>query len=368
MNFDIDAQFLKHFCNLKQVFIYVINKCNLRCPQCIYKPDNWFTIGNKEIPYETAVKLLSDFYSLGARKLTLLGGEPTLYGTENEHSHSIGDLVVAAKRRGYEYVRMDTNGTFDPVLLDDERLKMLDEISFSIDGYDAKTNDKIRGVGSFDKTVYNISKAVTLGYKVDITSCVYNAMLKKDSNGEYILERFIYLAENLKINRINFHALIKDGTPIDTWTGDLYVSISRWVNAYTSIMNNILKNKYNISVRIPKTFITKKEFDCNPEYFGFCPAKLGERILVHPNGILRICSGLLCSPYCIADYTDRKILWNNRKTNELIDHKLSMLTPCTNRSKKNYGKYYPLCFSFKPKQDEFVYNSLLKWEKNCRLK
>jgi len=362
MDFNVDERFNTHFKNLKQVFLYVINKCNLNCPHCIYKPDNLFTIGNREIPFDTAIKLISDFYEMGARKLTLLGGEPTLYGNESNSIYSISDFVIEAKQIGYDYVRMDTNGIFDTSLLYSNNLKRIDEISFSIDGYDSVTNDMIRGDGSFNKATANIAKAIELGYCVDITCCIHEKFLEQTSEGEYTLENFIHLAERMNINRVNFHVLIKSGTQMDTWTSDLQTSVHKWLEVYKKIDNNILNNKYKVQVRMPKTFITKEEFESNPEYYGFCPAKLGERVLVHPNGIIRICSGLLCTAYCIADYYDEKIVWNHRLTNELRDHEIDKPTFCTNQSKKDFGNYYPLCFSFKPRQNEFVYKELLKWE------
>lgn len=362
MYFDIDERFKKHFKDLKQVFLYVINECNLNCPQCIYKPNNYFSIGNKEIDYRTAKELISDFFELGARKLTLLGGEPTLYGKYQNSPYLLADLIAEAKRIGYEYVRIDTNGTFSPSLLENDSFKKIDEISFSMDGYNQATCDKIRGQGIFEIEVENIKRAVSCGYNVDITCCVYQELLQKDDDGKYLMEKLIFLASDLGVRRVNYHALIKDGTPIDLWSSDLEVCTEDWVKVYDEMSQKISCGEYPISIRIPKSFITCEEFYKNPSYYGFCPAKLGERVLVHPDGIIRICSGLLGTAYGIADYHDGKIFWNDRKTNELIDHKLDICTWCTNRGKKSYGKYVPLCFSFKPKQDEFAYN-MLEWEK-----
>lgn len=361
MNFNVDEKFKNYFKGLKQVFLYVINECNLNCPQCIYKPNNYFCIGNKEINYKEALALISDFYELGARKLTLLGGEPTLYGKYQNKPFLLADLVFEAKRIGYEYVRIDTNGTFTPELLELDKFRNIDEISFSMDGYDETSCDNIRGNGVFCTEVKNIKRAVSLGYKVDITCCVYQELLEKDIDGKYLMEKLIYFAASLGVERVNYHALIKDGTPIDLWSSDLQVQPNDWVNVYNDISKKIIERQYPISVRIPKSFITKEEFYKKPHYYGFCPAKLGERVLVHPDGIIRICSGLLGTAYGVADYYDGKICWNNRKTNELIDHKIDTCTWCTNRGKKSYGDYVPLCFSFKPRQDEFVYN-LLEWE------
>ena len=359
MKYRLDKKFKSHFKNLKQVFLYVINDCNLSCPQCIYKPNIYFNIGDKEIPYETAANLLETFHSMGAKKLTILGGEPTLYGKGKDKN--LGDLIELSKSIGYSYVRIDTNGIFDDEYLVNEKIKQLDEISFSIDGYDETTNDKVRGEGNFLRAINNIKKAVTLGYTANITACIYDELLEQ-KNEEFELEKLIYLAESLGVKRINFHALIKDGTPIDLWSGDLEVSVDKWIEFYNVIVENIEKKKYKIDVRIPQHFVTKKEFDRNPDYYGFCPAKLGERVLVHPDGIIRICSGLLGTAYSVADYVGKEIIWNSKMTNELRGHQLNKLTPCTNASKKDFAPFVPLCFSFKPLQNEYVYEKILNWD------
>ena len=342
--------------------MYVINECNLCCPQCIYKPNNYFNIGNKEISFDTAVKLISDFYDLGARKLSLLGGEPTLYGKYQNEKFLLADLIAKAKDIGYKYVRIDTNGTFEPELLENENFRRVDEISFSMDGYDLKTCNKIRGNGVFEIETQNIKRAVKLGYRVDITCCVYQELLQKDDSGNYLMEKLIFLSADMGVNRVNYHALIKDGTPIDLWSSDLQVHTDDWVKVYADISENIKKGKYPISVRVPKSFVTRQDFNKKPQYYGYCPAKLGERVLVHPDGIIRICSGLLGTSYGVADFYDDKICWNNRKTNELLEHDLNSCTFCTNRGKRDFGEYVPLCFSFKPQQDEYVYKDLLEWE------
>ena len=359
MHYAMDSAFINHFRNLKQVFIYITNECNLSCPQCIYKPDTYFSIGDKQISYANTKKLLEDFYDIGATKLTLLGGEPTLY---KDGTYGISDVIFLAKQIGYKYVRMDTNGIFPTQLLSEKGFKEIDEISFSIDGYDENTNDRIRGNGSFEKAINNIKAAVKSGYTVDITCCLYEELLEKTSQGDYRFEQLIFLSEKLGVKRLNFHPLIKDGSPIDTWSDDLFVSPHHWIEVYKKMCVNIDDGKYCISVRIPQSFVEKKEFESNPQYYGFCPAKLGERVLIHPNGVIRICSALLCSAYGIADYTDDKIIWNGRKTNELSDHLLTEFTPCTNRSKKDFDGLLPLCFSFKPRQKEYVYEHLLNWE------
>ncbi len=133
MNYKMDQKFQDFFQdNLKQVFLYLIDDCNLRCVQCLYKLDICFQVEKKEIAFEDAVKLISDFRELGAVKLTLMGGEPTLYGKKDGNKQLL-ELIKKSKELGYEYVRIDTNGQFDSELLEKPEFKMLDEVTFSID-------------------------------------------------------------------------------------------------------------------------------------------------------------------------------------------------------------------------------------------
>ena len=121
MNYKMDKKFREYYgTNLRQVFLYLVDKCNLNCVQCLYKLDIGFQVEKKEIDFEDAVKLISDFKEMGAKKLTLMGGEPTLY-------KSLLELIKKSKELGYEYVRIDTNGQFNSSLLEKEEFKMLDE-------------------------------------------------------------------------------------------------------------------------------------------------------------------------------------------------------------------------------------------------
>jgi len=73
MYFEIDPRFKEYFKNLKQVFLYITDECNLRCIHCLYKPDLAFHLKEKEIDLETALALISDFREMGASKLTIMG-------------------------------------------------------------------------------------------------------------------------------------------------------------------------------------------------------------------------------------------------------------------------------------------------------
>ncbi|MCG2690097.1 radical SAM protein [Candidatus Parcubacteria bacterium] len=362
MFFDIDVRFREYLKNLKQVFIYVTDRCNLRCLQCLYKPNLVFSIGKKEIPIETALALLSDFKDMGASKLTIMGGEPTLYGSEDGNK-PLKDLIQESKRMGYEYVRIDTNGQFDEKIFQQGTLSGLNEITFILDGYSPGTNDFLRGKGTFQKCVENIKIAREFGFKVDVTCCVHRALTERDECDNLLLDKMILFVESLGVSKINFHDLFKASIPRDLWTNDYTPAFNVWADVYKEIQNNIKRGKYRISVRMPQCFVSEQDFEKHPDYYGYCPVKLGERVLVHPDGIIRICSLMIGTPYGVARFYDNKIVWDESPTNETLDHLLNIATPCTNQKKGGlFGEFAPLCVSFKPKQEELIWKEKIVWE------
>ena len=124
MNYKMDKKFTDYFQkNLRQIFFYLIDDCNLRCVQCLYKQEICFQVEKKEVDFNDAVKLLEDFREMGAIKLTLMGGEPTLYDIKNDNKNLLA-LIKKSKELGYEYVRIDTN-------LKDNAEKILSQLGIS---------------------------------------------------------------------------------------------------------------------------------------------------------------------------------------------------------------------------------------------
>lgn len=355
-----DVEFMEYFRSLKQVFLYVIDECNLRCRHCLYKPHLADAQGMREIPLHVAVKLIRLFRQIGASKLTIMGGEPMLYGAP-EGNRPLYALISAAKNIGYEYVRIDTNGVFDRHMLMEPGLRELDEITFSLDGPMPEVNDAVRGIGTFERCVSNIHEAVALGHNVDITACIHRGFVQNGSDGTALLDELVRYASSLGVRRLNLHPVFKMGLPRDTWTEDTDISPEQWLAIEGALVRNIQEGRYAIPVRIPRRFTLREEFDRNRQYYGYCSAKLGERVLVHPNGIIRVCALLIGTPYGVARYTDKLIEWDKGLTNELRRHHLDELTPCGNQQCGTNG-LVPLCISFKPRQHEFIWNEKLKWE------
>ncbi len=356
--FAVDPRFQDYFeGRIKQVFLYVTDNCNLTCTQCLYKP--WLR-KKGEIPEEVASVMLAKFRDMGAIKLSLIGGEPTLYGYRNNYKQLLG-VVKRAKSLGYEYIRLDTNGLFSADLLRREEFKLLDEITFSIDSHICEVNDALRGVNSFGRSLANLIRAIDLGYRVDVTCCVHKENVGRDQNGNLLIESMIRFAETIGVNRINFHPLFRMGIPRDEWAGEIDIPPELWVELYAEIREKIDRGRYNIKVRIPQRFISEDEFEKNPDYYGFCPVKDGERVLVHPNGLIQICALRIGTPYAIAKFDKHRILWEE-DMNELNVFNLHKPTSCTNQH-RDFGSFVPPCISFKPKQDEIIWRKELQWEK-----
>ena len=233
----------------------------------------------------------------------------------------------------------------------------MDEISFSLDGYDALTNDIVRGAGAFDKARQRLKDAITLGLNTHITACVTEQNTRLAGSVSTFMHRMILFAQGEGANTINFHGVFRMGVPMDAWTHESHLLPEDWIFGFRDIQSRIESSEYRINVRLPAHVIERYEFDANPKYYGYCPAKLGERVLIHPNGLIRICSSLLCTPYCVARYDAHSIQWE-KVTNELYKHDLQTYTPCTNQQALYSKHLVPVCFSLKPKQREPVWQSL----------
>jgi MoaA/NifB/PqqE/SkfB family radical SAM enzyme len=355
-----DPRFDQHFGGrLMQVFLYVTDECNLRCTQCYYKP--WLKIGHAEMPTDVIVALLHKFRQLGAVKVSFLGGEPTLYG-HAEGNESLPFIVHSARDLGFEYIRVVSNGLFDEALLSDDRLREVDEITFSIDGDTADIHNALRGRNTYARSLANLRKAVDLGFNVQVTMCVHKGNIDRDENGRLILDRSISWAQQLGAKSMNFHPVFRMGIARDSWTGDVHVSPSDWLAVYKEIRTKIERGQYGISVRAPLRFATNSEFEERSGYYGYCPVKLAERLEIHQNGQMHSCALHNGTPISIAKFERRgdviSIGWSPTDNEfEKYPFKEGEDHPCV--VMRGFSEEVrPLCISLKPAQDEFVWKRM----------
>ena len=339
----IDPAFSAYFNGkLRQVFLYITNVCGLRCEHCLYKT----SLNIQEMELDATLNLIELFRSYGAEKLTFLGGEPTLYGLR-KRNQPLFRVIERAFELGYAYIRLDTNGQSKTSILNHRSFKRIGNLSFSLDGHNAETNDWLRGYGTYSRCVGMLSQAVSLGYYVSVTTCVHPRNL-------YHLDEVIDHVSHLGAREINFHPMFKMGIPRDEFTGETSITPDQWVIEYHRLSTNIHLDKYKIAVRIPQRFMSNEAFNHSPDSLSYCPVRMGERVLVHPNGEMRICALSIGSHLSIANYTRDRIVFCGDQ-GEASEERLNRRS-CMNQT-LDFGDLVPLCISYKPLQHEYVWTT-----------
>ena len=339
---------------IKQVFVYITSRCQLHCKQCLYKP--LLCPNSSDIDFNQLITLLETFRKWGAYKLSFLGGEPTLYH-DKVNNKRLSDVILCAKQIGYKYIRIDTNGQFDESFLNDDGIKQLSEITFSIDGHDQETNDAVRGIGSYQKCIANLKTAVELGYNVQITSCVHKYSCPNAEIGLKNLKAMISFAQKLGVKSINFHPILKVGIARDNWIDSTDISVSDWKTIYNQMLSILPWDNDSIKVRIPMRFADCSLVAQNKEKYHYCPVDMGERALIMPDGQIKVCAFTIGTQECVARYDMNGIFFEEKENETRKIGTLEGNQVCYNQI-GNYENNVPLCMSYKPYQTEMVWKEI----------
>jgi hypothetical protein len=138
--------------------------CSAKCLFCS-QDFEWRKEPN-DLPFEKAVEFMYMAYQNGYRRLGFTGGEPTL-------RPELPKLIALAKKIGYGYVRIQTNGIR---IGDYEYAKKLADagltfVKYSLHGHNAELHDKLVAVpGAFEKNLRSIEnlKKLKIGIGVNI--------------------------------------------------------------------------------------------------------------------------------------------------------------------------------------------------------
>lgn len=330
---------------LRQVFLYITDDCNACCEYCLYKT----TLARRDIPLSVAKNLLGVFRKRGAEKVTLIGGEPTLYGQGGAHERLVS-LLSRAKELGYVRTRMDTNGKCLSRVASRKLLRVLDDVAVSLDSHVPHVNDSLRGEGAFGAAVSAIRLAAERGFSVSVTACIHEPNV--DS-----IDDFIAFCADLGVREVNLHPLFLMGVKRDSFTGDSHITPERWMSEYRRIAARREASDYSIHVRAPQRFVDSQTYARTPEAYDYCPVRMGERILVHPDGTMRICALTIGTRTRLAEYTTDGIqMLSPHDPLSEINPGRTHRHPCMSQI-RDFGALAPLCISFKPGQTEYVWNS-----------
>lgn len=135
----------------KPLFIVLVtnNNCNLNCTYCYGEYGT--KTAEKNYSTKKLLQMIDDLKAMGARLLTMHGGEALL-------RKDFGEVLNYAKLKGF-YISVNTNGYLVPKKLDE--LKCADTVVLSLDGT-RENNDKYRGKGCFDKVIAALDSLETI--------------------------------------------------------------------------------------------------------------------------------------------------------------------------------------------------------------
>ena len=122
--------------------IVINDSCNLNCSHC--------SVANRDIPDLTFKEVeigLRRLYAMGMRYLYIEGGEPFLW---RDNGKSLKDVIRLARKIGFSFIVLYTNGTF-PIITD------ANTVFVSLDGL-KDTHNKIRG-NTYERIISNIIKS-----------------------------------------------------------------------------------------------------------------------------------------------------------------------------------------------------------------
>ncbi len=133
-----------------RIVIELTNRCNLRCLHCYTGRHG----GNEELSLAVFDKLLISAKSLGFSEFSFTGGEPTTH-------RQFFEIIKQTCKYGYEFGIVSNGWNFHKVYQELLPFKCsLKGITFSMDGANKDTHDRIRGEGSFQRLLKAMSICV----------------------------------------------------------------------------------------------------------------------------------------------------------------------------------------------------------------
>jgi MoaA/NifB/PqqE/SkfB family radical SAM enzyme len=276
--------------NATNVFFHILTRCNLKCRHCYINKKQH---GTKTLPIEIINAWLRVFVSKNKEaNVIFLGGEPTLHP-------DLPTAVNKAKSLGYSSITIDTNGYLFHDILSKVSPDVIDYFSFSLDGATRKTNDMIRGKGSFDTCIRGIKNAVLKGFS---TSLIYTV----STINIHELDKIASLLKDLKIDRFFIQVIGIRGKSAESRQSKLQVSRKDWLKIIPQAAQQIAE--LGIIVTYPKVFLSLEEpFEC--------AGLVADNYFIFPNGRVYRCP--LCEDYPLHSLVFKdNMLANTPRLNE----------------------------------------------------
>lgn len=216
----------------KSLHLHLTNKCNLRCPHCYMESG---LCEENELAKEEIFKLITDFKNIaGGTSVCITGGEPTV-------REDFFEIVEFVDSLGME-INVYTNGTN----WTEESIKRFSEckmrnVQISIDGFDEESNSKVRGAGSFVKSLQAVDCFIKNGVYVKIATTAPYEILKSHKQ-DYIKFAKSLIDKYGKDNiQINFSHMFMSGRNLSN--EQIEVFKDEYYKLVDDVVNNII-DKY----------------------------------------------------------------------------------------------------------------------------
>ena len=175
----------------KMLNIYITNAFNLRCTHCFMKSG---TKLKSELKLEDWMNVLSDFKAFGGENVTFSGGEPLMF-------QGFAEVLKYVHNKGLK-VTLLSNGLLWTESMIKELAPLIDEIQFSIDGANEKTNAAVRGKDNFDRVVETVIKFSNYGVKTSVSTTFTYENLENDIHIKY--KEFMRAVKSRTTNEVFF--------------------------------------------------------------------------------------------------------------------------------------------------------------------
>jgi radical SAM protein with 4Fe4S-binding SPASM domain len=185
----------------KTVTLAVTNRCNLRCRHCW--PESGPDLGATHVSKEQVSRLIDGFAALGAETLVITGGEPLT------HPDWFELLSLACARPGIREVRLQTNAILITAAHVNALLTLKERgliIQTSLEGATPQVHDRVRGAGSFHRTMQGLG----LLAKEGMASRICITFTEMRHNFEDIPD-LMRIADEMGIGRFTAGTLVSGG-------------------------------------------------------------------------------------------------------------------------------------------------------------
>jgi len=217
--------------------IDLTERCNLRCIHCRVSTSHEKV---NELPLEKVKQLMDEFADLKVIQIIFSGGEPFI-------REDIFEILSYTTKKGIPDIIVVSNG----ILLDSDKIEKLKstgvkKVTISLDGL-KEVHDRIRGKGTFDKTIENLKNLIKEDFEVSVTMI----LTKLNKNDFLKLSKFL---KKLGVKKVNAGNLMPCGRGEELWAQSLETKEKEELFSKSKRINLVFKKEF---ISFESSFLTK---------------------------------------------------------------------------------------------------------------